>query len=64
MTKSSLSQCSDGNRKPYVTVGTDQRGSACWVVVGNGIMIECATGERALSELNAMLVSGGFSAGR
>ena len=39
---------------PYVTVGVDARGSACWVVVAPGVRVECPSGSRALEVLQAV----------
>jgi hypothetical protein len=45
--------------QPYLTVDVDDRGSVCWVVVGGGQRVECASGVRALAVLEAMCRSGG-----
>ena len=39
----------------FVTVGTDQRGGACWVVVAGRLRIECAAGDCALAVLSSLL---------
>lgn len=45
--------------EPYLTVGTDDRGSACWIVVGLGCRIYCTTGQRALEILASLARSAG-----
>jgi hypothetical protein len=45
--------------EPYLTVGTDNHGSTCWIVVGGGCRIGCATGQRALEILEALTRSSG-----
>jgi hypothetical protein len=45
--------------EPYLAVGTDDRGSACWIVVGVGCRIYCATGQRALEILASLARSAG-----
>lgn len=42
---------------PYVTVGTDMRGSAIWIVVDRDIVIECPSGERAVRVMEHLLLS-------
>ena len=32
---------------PYVIVGTDSRGSVCWLVIDCDLIIECTNGVRA-----------------
>jgi hypothetical protein len=51
-----------GDDRPYVTVGTDTNGGACWVVVGLGQQVRCCSGRRALAVLTEMLASRGISA--
>ena len=38
---------------PYITVGLDDRGGVCWLVVTADRVITCADGETALAELRA-----------
>jgi len=45
--------------EPYLTVGKDDRGSACWIVVGAGCRVYCATGQRALEILASLAQSAG-----
>lgn len=45
MTSTALPQSDDG---PYVRVGIDDRGSACWEVVTRDLCIRLACGHRAL----------------
>jgi len=49
-----------GDDQPYVTVGTDTNGGACWVVVGMGKRVRCYSGERAIAVLRMMLASRGI----
>jgi hypothetical protein len=37
--------------KPYITVGTDYRGSTVWLVIDRDIIIECMNGHRAIAVL-------------
>jgi hypothetical protein len=45
--------------EPYLTVGTDDHGNTCWVVVGTGCRVHCATGQRALEILETLARSTG-----
>ena len=45
--------------EPYLTVGKDDRGSACWIVVGVGCRVYCATGQRSLEILALLAKSAG-----
>jgi hypothetical protein len=49
-----------GDDRPYITVGTDTNGGACWVVVGMGKRVRCYSGERAIAVLRMMLASRGI----
>lgn len=40
---------------PYVTVGTDYRGSAIWLVVDRDVVIECASGHSAVTVMEHLL---------
>jgi hypothetical protein len=42
---------------PYVTVGTDMRGSAIWIVVDRDIVIECPSGERAVRVMEHLILT-------
>ena len=44
---------------PYITVGTDVRGSAVWLVIDRDIVIECATGARAVAVIEHLITSKG-----
>ena len=44
---------------PYVTVGTDVRGSACWLVIDRDVMIECVSGERAVAVMQELMKAKG-----
>lgn len=44
---------------PYVTVGTDARGSVIWLVVHRGVTIECVSGERAIAVMEGLIKSAG-----
>ena len=44
---------------PYITVGTDARGSACWAVVGLGTIVRCYTGHHAIAVLEMMCSASG-----
>jgi hypothetical protein len=56
-----LAQSVQGDTVPFVTVSTDDRGGACWVVVGLGQQVRCCSGRRALAVLAEMLASRGLS---
>lgn len=45
----------------YITVGVDQRGSACWRVVLPDQVIECLTGDRAMTIMRALAASRGIT---
>lgn len=45
--------------EPYLTVGTDDHANTCWIVVGAGCRICCATGQRALEILASLARSAG-----
>ena len=45
--------------EPYLTVGTDDHGNTCWVVIGTGCRVHCATGQRALEILETLARSAG-----
>jgi hypothetical protein len=42
----------------YITVGTDHRGSATWLVVAPDQVIRCSSGNRAVAVLEALITSG------
>ena len=44
---------------PYVTVTTDDKGSACWAVVGLGTVVRCYTGHHAITVLETMCTATG-----
>lgn len=54
-----LPQLRQRDLMPYVTVGTDARGSVCWLVIDRDVVIECATGERAITVMNALMKAKG-----
>ena len=45
---------------PYVTVGTDKRGSACWLVIDRDVVIECVSGERAVAVMQELMKAKGI----
>jgi hypothetical protein len=45
---------------PYVTVQADERGSACWVVVGRDSKVRCYSGQQAISVLEMLCRSKGI----
>jgi hypothetical protein len=47
---------------PFITVGKDDRGNCCWIVVGVGCRVQCATGQRALEILEAITRTAGNDA--
>lgn len=53
--KQRLPQLSQRDLMPYVTVGTDMRGSACWLVVDRDVVIECVSGERAVAVIQELM---------
>jgi hypothetical protein len=50
-------QFPQSEQPPYITVGQDLRGSACWLVVTADQIIECPNGHRALVVLEAAIRS-------
>jgi hypothetical protein len=46
--------------QPYITVGLDDRGSVCWLVVTADRVISCSCGETALAELKAATEANNF----
>ena len=44
---------------PYITVGTDERGSASWLVVHRDVVIACVSGERALAVMEELMTTKG-----
>lgn len=42
---------------PYVTVGTDYRGSVKWLVVDRDLVIECTCGHRAVEIMEHLLIT-------
>jgi hypothetical protein len=44
---------------PYITVGEDARGSACWRVIGLGTAICCYSGHHAVTVMQAMCTATG-----
>jgi len=61
MIATQLAQSEKADSVPFVTVSTDDRGGACWVVVGGGTQQTCCSGHRALEILQGMLASRGLS---
>jgi hypothetical protein len=61
MASSQLLQSDQVDSVPFITVERDDRGSACWAVVGLGKMVRCYSGERAIAVLQMMCVSRGIS---
>ena len=45
---------------PYISVGTDAQGGACWAVVGLGKVVRCYSGHQAIAELQAMATATGL----
>ena len=45
---------------PYISVGTDEKGGACWAVVGLGKVVQCYCGHQAIAELQAMATATGM----
>ena len=45
---------------PYVSVATDDKGGACWVVVGLGTVVRCYTGHHAITVLETMCTATGL----
>lgn len=54
-----LPQLRQRDLMPYVTVGTDGRGSACWLVIDRDVVIECVSGERALAVMEELMIAKG-----
>ena len=50
---------SDDNQ-PFVTVGVDTNGGACWLVCGLGQQVRCYQGHHAINVLRMMLASRGI----
>lgn len=47
---------------PFITVGRDERGSACWQVVGRDVAVRCYCGQRAIEIMRMMCRSRGMQA--
>jgi hypothetical protein len=60
MTAARLIQSDDNDSVPFITVERDERGSACWAVIGLGKMVRCYSGERAIAVLQMMCASKGI----
>jgi len=60
MASSQLLQSDQVDSVPFITVERDDRGSACWAVIGLGKMIRCYSGERAIGILQMMCASKGI----
>ena len=60
MTAARLIQSDDNDSVPFITVERDDRGGACWAVIGLGKMIRCYSGERAIAVLQWMCISRGI----
>ena len=59
MSAQQLYQSANGAQLPYITVGQDMRGSACWLVITPDQIVECLSGSRAVAVLEAVLRSKG-----
>ena len=46
---------------PFITVQTDNRGSACWVVIGRDVGVRCYSGERAIQVMEMLCTSRGIT---
>jgi hypothetical protein len=60
MVAAQLAQSGDAETVPYITVATDARRGACWVVVGLGTEVRCYCGQRAMAMLEMMCASRGI----
>ena len=60
MSAQQLAQSGDAETVPYITVATDARRGACWVVVGLGTEVRCYCGQRAMAMLEMMCASRGI----
>lgn len=45
---------------PFITVGADAQGGACWEVVGLGKVVQCYSGHQAIAELQMMATATGL----
>jgi hypothetical protein len=59
MSTAQLPQSENADSVPYITVGEDARGGACWVVVGIGTVVHCYTGHRAIAVMQMMCTATG-----
>jgi hypothetical protein len=50
--------CEQSVQRCYITVGTDHRGGATWLVVAPDQVIRCSSGHRAVAVLEALVTSG------
>jgi len=55
-----LPQSEQFDSVPYITVRTDDRGSACWAVVGHGVVVRAYSGHRAMAILQMMCAASGL----
>ena len=47
--------------QPYLSVGVDSGGGACWLVVAPGLRVECWSGARAVEVLAAVCRARGLA---
>jgi hypothetical protein len=59
MDAAQLPQSENADSVPYITVGEDARGGACWAVVGIGTVVHCYTGHHAIAVLQMMCTATG-----
>jgi hypothetical protein len=59
MESTQLPQSENVESVPYITVRTDDRGSACWAVIGLGTVVHCYTGHYAITVLQMMCTATG-----
>ena len=59
MSTAQLPQSEQCDSVPYITVGTDARGSACLAVVGLGTVVRTYTGHHAIAVLETMCTASG-----
>jgi hypothetical protein len=55
MARTTLPQLTQRDLTPYITVGTDYRGSTVWLVIDRDMIIECMSGHRAIAVLEHMI---------
>jgi hypothetical protein len=60
MSATQMPQSENVNSVPYITVRTDDKGGACWAVVGLGTVVRCYAGHHAITVMETMCAATGL----